>query len=58
VRREYWWVPAPIFRRERVRILRSFLERPHVYNLDAFRDRYEAQARRNVAAALAALDRG
>jgi predicted metal-dependent HD superfamily phosphohydrolase len=51
-------VPAPIFRRERVRILRSFLERPHIYNLDAFRDRYEAQARRNVAAALAALDRG
>jgi predicted metal-dependent HD superfamily phosphohydrolase len=57
VRREYWWVLAPIFRRERARILRSFLERPHIYNLGVFRDRYEAQARRNVAAALAALER-
>lgn len=57
VRREYWWVPAAIFRRERARVLRSLIERPRVYNLTVFRDRYEAQARRNVAEALAALER-
>jgi predicted metal-dependent HD superfamily phosphohydrolase len=57
VRREYWWVPAAIFRRERARILRRLIERAHVYNIGVFRDRYEAQARRNVAAALALLER-
>jgi predicted metal-dependent HD superfamily phosphohydrolase len=57
VRREYWWVPAAIFRRERARILRSFIERLHIYRLGTFRDRYEAQARRNVGEALSALER-
>ena len=57
LRREYWWVPASVFRRERARILRQFIAGPRVYATDVFRDRYEQQARRNVEAALALLER-
>jgi predicted metal-dependent HD superfamily phosphohydrolase len=57
VRREYWWVPAPVFRRERARILRQLIAGPRLYATDVFRDRYEQQARRNVEAALALLER-
>jgi predicted metal-dependent HD superfamily phosphohydrolase len=56
VRREYWWVPAPVFRRERARILRQLIGRKRVYYTEVFRDRYEQQARRNVEAAIAMLD--
>jgi predicted metal-dependent HD superfamily phosphohydrolase len=56
VRKEYRWVPALMFRHKRAEMLRSFLDRPLIYNTESFRDRYEAQARRNLAAAIAALD--
>lgn len=48
VRREYRWVPAPLFRRERKKILQSFLDRKTIYSTDPFRDRYEARARSNI----------
>jgi predicted metal-dependent HD superfamily phosphohydrolase len=57
VRREYWWVPAPVFRRERARILRQLIAGPRVYATDVFRERYEQQARCNVEGALALLER-
>jgi predicted metal-dependent HD superfamily phosphohydrolase len=55
VRKEYRWVPSIIFRRKRAAILQSFLDRRNVYSTMPFRARYEAQARRNLASAIAAL---
>jgi len=55
VREEYRWVPGPLFRSKRAEILESFLARPVLYNTTPFRDRYEAPARRNLAAAIATL---
>lgn len=55
VREEYRWVPGPLFRSKRAEILESFLARPTLYSTTPFRDRYEAPARRNLTAAIAAL---
>lgn len=52
VRKEYRWVPAPVFRHKRAEILQTFLDRPCVYQTQAFRDRYEAAARSNLADAI------
>lgn len=48
VRREYKWVPGPLFRRARKKILQSFLDRESIYSTDPFRDKYESSARRNI----------
>ena len=55
VRKEYRWVPAPLFRRKRAEILESFLARPQIYSTAPFQVRYELQARRNLSAAITAL---
>ena len=55
VREEYRWVPLRLYRRKRREILQSFIDRSHVYALRHFRARYEEQARRNLARAIAAL---
>lgn len=55
VRKEYWWVPNPIFRRTRATILQSFLDRPSVYANAYFRARLENAARRNLAMAITHL---
>lgn len=55
VRREYKWIPRPMFKKARRRILRSFLDRPSIFATDAFRQTLEAAARRNVRAAIDAL---
>ena len=55
IRREYKWVPGPLFRRKRAEVLESFLARPRIYATDRFRDRYEVAARRNLTAAIAEL---
>ena len=55
VRKEYKWVPGPLFRRKRRAILRSFLDRPTIYSTAAVRDRYETPARRNIGNALRML---
>ena len=52
VRREYAWVPEEVFRRERAKILRRFLERPSIYATELFRERLESRARENLAASL------
>ena len=56
IRREYHTLPDPEYRAGRSAVLRSFLARPSIYHTDAFRERYETQARANVTAALAALE--
>lgn len=55
IRGEYAHVLAPLYRAGRRRVLRGFLERTAIYNLPEIRERFEAQARANIARALAAL---
>lgn len=55
VRKEYEWVPENAFVAGRSAILKSFLDRPTIYSTQFFRNKYEAQARRNVARSLARL---
>lgn len=55
VREEYKMVPGILFRSKRAEILQSFLNRPHIYNTDYFRERLEARARENLSAAIKAL---
>jgi predicted metal-dependent HD superfamily phosphohydrolase len=48
IRREYAWVPEPIYRRERSAVLSRFLRRRSIYQTDQFRLRYEVLARANI----------
>jgi predicted metal-dependent HD superfamily phosphohydrolase len=56
IRKEYAWVPEDIFRRERVKILRGFLDRQHIYYHREYRERFDAKARSNLEQAIARLD--
>ncbi|WFP73836.1 hypothetical protein [Mesorhizobium sp. WSM4906] len=58
VRREYGWVEEPMWRAGRAAVLKSFLARPHIFHTAEFRQRFEAQARKNLARSLAALEAG
>jgi predicted metal-dependent HD superfamily phosphohydrolase len=53
IREEYSWVPGPLYRRERRRILREFASRPTIYCTAYFRASHEFQARENIARSLA-----
>ncbi|TIV50808.1 MAG: hypothetical protein E5V88_18995 [Mesorhizobium sp.] len=55
VRREYGWVEEPMWRAGRAAVLKSFLTRPHIFHTELFRRRFEAQARKNLARSLQAL---
>jgi predicted metal-dependent HD superfamily phosphohydrolase len=55
VRKEYRWVPGPLFRTRRAQILQSFFDRHHIYHTTYFRDRCEAAARANLETAIRAL---
>jgi predicted metal-dependent HD superfamily phosphohydrolase len=55
VRQEYGWVPTPVFRRERRKILRSFLERPQIFQTPAMHAAREQRARANLARSLRQL---
>ncbi len=48
IRREYAWVPEPLYRTARTEILQSFLRRRSIYQTDYFRERYEVSARENL----------
>ena len=54
VRGEYDWVPDVVFRRERRKILRSFLERPQIFQTAAMHAAREERARANLRALVAA----
>jgi predicted metal-dependent HD superfamily phosphohydrolase len=56
VRKEYYWVPEEVFVNGRSAILRSFLDRPHIYGTEHFKTKYEARARQNIERSLAALN--
>lgn len=55
VRKEYEWVSEDAFVAGRSAILKSFLDRPNIYATQFFRNKYETQARRNIARSLARL---
>jgi predicted metal-dependent HD superfamily phosphohydrolase len=55
IRREYWWVPMPMYRRGRRKVLAHFLARPRIYATAEFQARLEMAARANLAAALRRL---
>lgn len=55
IRREYAWVPEPVYRTSRSEILAGFLRRDAIYQTDWFRERYEVPARMNLERVLEAL---
>jgi predicted metal-dependent HD superfamily phosphohydrolase len=55
-RQEYAWVSHEAFREGRTKILRAFLSRATIYTTDSFRQRYEGQARINMAQSLKVLE--
>jgi predicted metal-dependent HD superfamily phosphohydrolase len=56
VRREYDWVPDDAFRARRAAMLKELLGRPHLFCTGPFRERYEAQARRNLQRSISSLE--
>ncbi len=56
IRREYHWVPWPRYVESRIAVLSEFLKRPHIYATLLLRDRFETQARLNIAHAIAKLE--
>jgi predicted metal-dependent HD superfamily phosphohydrolase len=57
IRREYRWVPAPLYRRRRREILQRFLARPQIYSTSHFRTRFETKARAHLTRAIEGLSR-
>ncbi|MGI9464941.1 MAG: HD domain-containing protein [Aestuariivirgaceae bacterium] len=55
IRQEYSRVPFFLFRKKRKEILADFLQRDRLYNLEYFTNNFDAQARINLANAIAAL---
>lgn len=55
--REFEWVPAEEGRAWRTRTLQGFLDRDRIYATDFFRDKYEDQARKNLAGSLRRLEK-
>jgi predicted metal-dependent HD superfamily phosphohydrolase len=56
IRAEYRWVPGPLYRSKRREVLAAFHARPQLYATAELAERFETQARRNLAMALARLD--
>ncbi len=55
VREEYSFVPKPLYREGRRRILQEFANRPSIYRTEYFQTKCEARARSNIARSLARL---
>jgi predicted metal-dependent HD superfamily phosphohydrolase len=55
IRREYRWVPGPLYRRGRRQVLLNFQARPHLFFTTTLQNEWEAPARQNLARELAAL---
>lgn len=48
IRAEYNWVPGPVYRLGRGKVLKHFAQRPTLFFTPAMAARFEAQARRNL----------
>ena len=57
VRREYDWVEERMWRAGRGAVLKDFLARTRIFHTEEFRQRFEPQARLNMARSLEALQR-
>ena len=55
IRREYAWVEEAAYAAGRAAVLLRFDEREHIYRSPLFRDRYESNARKNIAASVQKL---
>lgn len=55
IRKEYAWVPDPVFRQKRIEVLTGFLDRPFLYYHREFKERFEEQARLHLAQAITRL---
>jgi predicted metal-dependent HD superfamily phosphohydrolase len=55
IRKEYAWVPERVYRQKRIEILHGFLDRPHLYYHEQFRDMFEERARANLLQAIERL---
>jgi predicted metal-dependent HD superfamily phosphohydrolase len=55
VRREYAFVPDPLYRKGRARVLEAFLARRHIYGTERLRALWEQPARANLAGEVAEL---
>lgn len=55
VRREYAWVDDKAWRSGRAAVLKKLLVRPHIFRTEAFRQRFEPDARKNIQRSIAAL---
>ena len=55
IRHEYGWVPDSDFCAGRIKVLQYFLERPSIYSMEFFRNKYESTARRNIARSIEKL---
>ena len=55
IREEYGWVPENVYRVRRAKVLRTFMEREHVFETPVFRSTFEATARANLARSLTSL---
>jgi len=55
IRREYWWAPRARYVAGRSAVLQRFLGRAAIYHHDHFYEKYEKQARANLAAAIEQL---
>lgn len=58
IRQEYAWVAEAEYRHKRVAVLERFLNRTALFLTPAFHQRYETQARQNLAAEIASLAAG
>lgn len=55
IRQEYSWVVPEIYRARRAGILKKFMDRPDIFFLPIFKEKYEANARKNMEAVIADL---
>lgn len=55
IRAEFAWVPAPLFRAGRAKVLNTLLQMPHLYSHDETRRLWEVRARANLGRELAGL---
>lgn len=55
IRDEYVWVSEDVYRVKRAEVLRSFMEREHVFETPVFRSTFETMARANLARAITSL---
>jgi len=58
VRREYWMIPEPLYRKGRIKILGDFLASPELYRTPYFQESHEQRARRNLAYEIEWLQQG